>query len=151
MIPKEARELQQKAVRELVSLIESKKEVITFKAPTGSGKTYMMADMMNRVIANDDQVVFIVSTLSKGDLAIQNYTKFKEYEARGEFSKLNPYLINTELSSEENLYIPTEYNVYVLPRDLYKKGGKLMEGAMENFMNTMTSYYFCWFIFKQVY
>lgn len=151
MIPKEARELQQKAVRELVSLIESKKELITFKAPTGSGKTYMMADMMNRVIANDDQVVFIVSTLSKGDLAIQNYSKFKEYEAKGDFSMLHPYLINTELSSEESLYIPTDYNVYVLPRDLYKKGGKLMEGAMESFMNTMTSYYFGKGLNKKIY
>lgn len=142
MIPKEARELQQKAVRELVNLVESKKEVITFKAPTGSGKTYMMADMMNRVITNDDHAVFIVSTLSKGDLAGQNYSKFKEYEVKGDFPHLRPYLINTVLSSEESLHIPTDYNVYVLPRDLYKKGGKLMEGSMENFMITMTSNFF---------
>lgn len=151
MIPKEARDIQKRAVRELVGLIESKKDVITFKAPTGSGKTYMMADMMNQVIANDEQVVFIVSTLSKGDLALQNYTKFKEYESKGDFPKLSPYLINTEITSEESLYIPTDYNVYVLPRDLYKKGGKLMEGAMENFMNTMTSYYFGQGLNKKIY
>lgn len=47
-------------------------------------------------------------------------------------------MINTEVTDEETLYIPTDYNVYILPRDLYKKGGILMQGAMSNFLNTMT-------------
>ena len=44
-------DLQQRAVRELVSRVRSKKE-LTFKAPTGSGKTRMMADFMDRVMRN---------------------------------------------------------------------------------------------------
>ena len=43
----EAVDLQQNAVAELVNKLKSKKE-ITFRAPTGSGKTRMMADFMNR-------------------------------------------------------------------------------------------------------
>lgn len=134
---KEVIDLQNNAVNNLVSIIDIKDE-ITFKAPTGSGKTYMMADFMNRIIENRENVVFLVSSLSKGNLAQQNYDKFMSYSEKGQFSYLKPYLINSEISGEEALYIPTDKNVYVLPRDLYKKGGRLMQGAMEQFLNTLT-------------
>ena len=39
-----------------------KKDEVTFKAPTGSGKTHMMADFMDRTIADDEDVIFIVSS-----------------------------------------------------------------------------------------
>lgn len=134
---KEVIDLQTNAVTKLVNLLPTKEE-LTFKAPTGSGKTYMMADFMNRIIENDKDVVFLVSTLSKGDLATQNYEKFIEYSKSGKFTNLKPYLINTEIFSEERLYIPTDYNVYLLPRDLYKKGAKLMQGPMGNFLLNLT-------------
>ena len=133
---KEVIELQNNAVNSLISIIECKDE-ITFKAPTGSGKTYMMADFMNRILENNKDVIFLVSSLSKGSLAQQNYDKFISYSEMGKFSNLNPYLINSEIAGEEALYIPTDKNVYVLPRDLYKKGGRLMQGAMEQFLNTL--------------
>lgn len=142
MIFREAEELQQKAVKNLFSLVMSERKTITFRAPTGTGKTHMMADMMNRVLEEDEKVVFMVSTLSKGGLAEQNYTKFIEYRTKGEFPKLKPYLINTVVSGEESLFIPTDFNVYILPRDLYKKNGKLMEGPMQNFLTAMTEDYF---------
>lgn len=129
----EAKDLQNGAVASLVALTAAQDE-ITFKAPTGSGKTYMMADMMNRILAQDEDVVFLVSTLSKGDLATQNYEKFVEYSSKGLFNNIKPYLISSEISGEERLFVPPEHNVYLLPRDLYKKGGRLMQGAMENFL-----------------
>lgn len=135
---KEAIELQQNAVNKLVELIDQKDE-LTFRAPTGSGKTYMMADFMNRVLADNDNVIFLVSTLSKGNLAQQNFDKFQEYRDKGKFKNLKPYIISSEISGEETLFIPTDYNVYVLPRDLYKKGGRLMQGAMDNFLQVMTN------------
>ena len=55
-------DLQNASVAELLHYIEIKDEV-TFKAPTGSGKTYMMADLMDRVLSEHDDVVFIVSSL----------------------------------------------------------------------------------------
>ena len=134
---KEAIELQQNAVSRLVELIEERDE-LTFRAPTGSGKTYMMADFMNRILEDNEDVIFLVSTLSKGNLAQQNFDKFQEYREKGRFSHLNPYLISSEISGEEALFVPTDYNVYVLPRDLYKKGGRLMQGSMDNFLQTMT-------------
>ena len=126
--------LQQAAVSKLVAQLKTAKKEITFKAPTGSGKTYMMADFMNRVLAEFPSFVFLVSSLSKGDLARQNYEKFAEYKEKGRFSQLNPYLINSDIAGEERLHIPLGYNVYLLPRDLYKKGGRLMQGCMEAFL-----------------
>lgn len=133
----EAIDLQQNAVASLVELTSAQDE-ITFKAPTGSGKTYMMADMMNRILSVNKNVIFLVSTLSKGDLATQNYEKFQEYSAKSNFPELKPYLISSEIAGEERLYVPTDYNVYLLPRDLYKKNGRLMQGAMEGFLLNMT-------------
>lgn len=84
-------------------------------------------------------IIFLVSTLSKGNLAKQNYDVFKECYDKKIYPELNPYLISTEINGEESLFIPTEYNVYVLARDLYKKGGKLMQGSMINFLDTISS------------
>lgn len=134
----EAKDLQLRAVAELEEKADSKKREITFRAPTGSGKTRMMADFMNRVLAKHSDVIFLVSTLSKGGLAQQNYDVFKECADNNVFQSLNPYLISTDVSGEENLFIPTDYNVYILARDLYKKSGKLMQGPMLNFIQTLT-------------
>ena len=56
-------DLQQSAVERLVAEMKKKNE-ITFKAPTGSGKTYMMSDFMSRVLAEYPDVIFLVSSLS---------------------------------------------------------------------------------------
>lgn len=134
----EAKNIQNEAVDRLVNLLKtSKQKSLVFKAPTGSGKTYMIADLMDRVLAEDKDVVFLVSSLSKGNLAQQNHEKFESYGSR--FTRINPYLINSEISGEEQLYIPTEYNVYSLPLSLYKKGGRLMQGSLTLFFQTLTN------------
>lgn len=143
-------QLHDEAVTALVEKVH-KKNVITFKSPTGSGKTYMMADFMDRILSERDDVVFLVSSLSKSELAKQNYDKFCEYKGHGEFPNLNPYLISSEVSGEEGVFVPIDYNVYVLPRDLFKKGGRLMQGAMDNFLQTITSNLFGNGLNKQVY
>lgn len=133
----EVKDLQNKAVSQLVQVIKENKKEFTFKAPTGSGKTFMMADFMNRVLLVQKDVIFIVSTLSKSNLAEQNYNSFKELSENGTFTEINPFLINSESSGEGSLYIPTDYNVYVLPRDLYKDKSKLKsEGTFLNFLQT---------------
>jgi type III restriction enzyme len=124
----EVKNLQNNAVSKLVELVDSKNE-ITFKAPTGSGKTHMMADFMDRILSVKSDVVFIVSSLSKAELAKQNYDAFVQYIEDGKFSNLNPYLITSDNASEGSLFIPTDYNVYVLPRDLYKDKSKLKDDA----------------------
>ncbi len=135
----EAKDLQNAAVSKLVDILGEDKKEFTFKAPTGSGKTHMMADFMNRMLCADEKLVFIVSTLSKSNLAEQNYNQFKDLSER-EFSNLRPYLINSDSSGESSLFIPGNYNVYVLPRDLYKDSAKLKkEGTFLNFLQMMTS------------
>lgn len=143
-------DLHDEAVSSLIEKIRVKDNV-TFKSPTGSGKTHMMADLMNRILSERDDIVFIVSTLSKGNLGQQNYEKFIEYQQHGDFPMLKPYIISTSLSGEESLYIPTDYNVYVLPRDLYKEGGILKHGPMDNFLREITANIFGSGLNKQIY
>ena len=58
--------LQNKAVNELLLAIKTK-DTVTFKAPTGAGKTIMMANLMNSILDEDKDITFIVSSLSKSD------------------------------------------------------------------------------------
>ena len=135
----EAKDLQNRAVTALEAALKQDKKEYTFRAPTGSGKTYMMADLMNRILSVKHNVVFLVSSLSKSELAGQNYNEFCKLSRNGTFPTLNPYLINSETSGEGSLYIPTDYNVYVLPRDLYKEKSRLKdEGTFQNFLRTIT-------------
>ncbi len=136
----EVKELQDRAVRELISKVNNKKKEITFRSPTGSGKTYMMADFMNRIIKNESNIIFLVSSLSKGGLAEQNYKKFVELAEQSTFPMLKPYLISSTQSGEGGIHIPSDRNVYVLPRDLFKKGGNLMKGYMLRFLQEMTDH-----------
>ncbi len=131
-----AKDLQNNAVNKLIELTDTQ-DIITFKSPTGSGKTYMMAKMINNILDKNKDVIFLISSLSKGGLAKQNYEQFMKYKSNGAFDKINPYLISSEIAGEERLHIPSEHNVYVLPRDLYKTNSRLMQGAMENFLYTM--------------
>lgn len=138
---KEARELQEKAVHKLISLIKVKgKKEFTFKSPTGSGKTYMMAMLCDEILNENKNAIFLISSLSKGGLASQNYNKFKEYTDKGLFNNINPYLINTDISSEEKIKIEHYHNVYFLPRDLYKEKSRLKENGnpLESFLREIT-------------
>lgn len=135
----EVKDLQNGAVSQLCKIVEKRKET-TFRAPTGSGKTRMMADFMNRILMSHPNVVFLVSTLSKGNLAEQNYKVFKDCSDKNIFPLLNPLLISSETSGEERVFIEEGYNVYVLPRDLFKDKSKLKdEGALVNFLQRITA------------
>ncbi len=134
MLP-EMIELQQAAVAKLKALVDKNElDVITFRAPTGSGKTFMMADFMNQILSERSDTVFLVSSLSKSDLAEQNYNNFCQYIYEGLFVNLKPRLISSESGTEERIVIPTDYNVYLLPRDLYKERSKLMQGSFVSFL-----------------
>ena len=125
-------DLQKRAINDVVSWLHVKDEV-TFKSPTGSGKTYMMFKIMERLLEKDKNLIFIVSSLSKSDLAYQNHENFVNFCKNK--SIVNPYYIDVETTPEETLYIPLDYNAYSLGRDKYKKGTKLMQGAFLSFIN----------------
>lgn len=129
----EAKELQNEAVEQCEKLLQSDKNSIVFKAPTGSGKTFMMAKLMNNVLSKRSDIVFLVSALSKGGLAQQNEEKFEEYKHTGMFPNLNPFLIDTDNVGEGKLEIPSNHNVYILPTAKNKKNGILHKGALVGF------------------
>lgn len=136
----EAKQLQKEAVNNLITAFNNQNKTITFKAPTGSGKTFMMADFMNRILEKDSNAVFVVSSPSKGDLAKQNYEKFIEYSNKRFFIHLNPFLINSCDAGEGTIYLPQDFNIYVLPRDLYKENAKLKKSSynLERFLENLT-------------
>jgi type III restriction enzyme len=74
---KEALLLQENAINSIINALNAKNEV-TFKAPTGSGKTIMMAKVMDKMLDTDKNLIFFVSSLSKSELAQQNDKVFQE-------------------------------------------------------------------------
>lgn len=130
-------DLQNRAVTKLVELTKTKNNIV-FKAPTGSGKTYMMADYMSRIIADNPNVCFLVSTLSKGELAKQNYDKFNEYIKNDLFPNLKPFLIMGKPNSEAETFIPLDYNVYILPHAQLTNGSLIGRGPFDKFITAMT-------------
>ncbi len=141
MMLQEAINLQHKAVSLLLKQVELGGKQITFKAPTGAGKTYIIAKFMDEFLAKQSDAIFIVSSLSKAKLAEQNHNKFNDFVKRGFVKNLLPYLINSETSGENALYIPVSSNVYSLPRDLYKDKSKLKnQRALEKFLLELAPY-----------
>ncbi|MBO5628648.1 MAG: DEAD/DEAH box helicase family protein [Aeriscardovia sp.] len=142
----EVKDLQNRAVTELYNKAHSPKLNLTFSAPTGSGKTRMMADFMNRILAEhavQEDLIFLVSTLSKSGLPLQSYNSFIESRDSGDAPLLEPYLISSDATGEGDPFIPLDYNVYILPTNLYRDGAILKDrGIFQNFLETMTSRFF---------
>ncbi|HJE66837.1 MAG TPA: DEAD/DEAH box helicase family protein [Campylobacter avium] len=119
-------EIQDRAVSELLYLAKSGKSSISLKAPTGSGKTHIMARLMNEMLKENENLVFLVSTISKGRLASQNYERFNELSLK--FTRLKPFYISSEKDAknkEYSIHIDTSFNVFVLPSAQYTKTSKI--------------------------
>ena len=89
MSDKELKRYQENAVDELIlkSKLLLKKDLddktIVFKAPTGSGKTFMMSQFIKQAIEEfkDDRLCFLWISIGKGSLHIQSYESLsKEFE-----------------------------------------------------------------------
>ncbi|AVP49000.1 DEAD/DEAH box helicase [Williamsoniiplasma luminosum] len=126
--------LQEKAVNSLISMWKSK-DIITFKSPTGSGKTIMICDFMEKIISEDNDAIFLVSSLSKSELAEQNHESFLNKSITSPIIK--PFLIKSETPEERGLKIPFQFNIYSLPIALFKEKSKLFQGIFTNFLKEM--------------
>jgi type III restriction enzyme len=62
------KDLQKNKITEVINVAKNK-NFVTFKSPTGSGKTHMMMDLINRYLNENNKIIFIVSSLSKSQLA----------------------------------------------------------------------------------
>lgn len=132
-------ELQERTVQSIISHAKKGKNSITVKAPTGSGKTHIMANLMNKMIADDENIIFIVSILSKGKLASQSYDKFNDL-ALNKYTKLRPFYISSGKENTKNteysLYIDDTCNVFVLPTSQYTETSRInKERVLQNFLD----------------
>ncbi|WP_051619021.1 DEAD/DEAH box helicase family protein [[Mycoplasma] collis] len=72
--------IQLQAVEKIVKNYQEEK-IIQFQAPTGSGKTFMMANFIDKLISENynDNLVFIIATLSSADLPKQMKNNLDDY------------------------------------------------------------------------
>ncbi|MBN0970594.1 DEAD/DEAH box helicase family protein [Mycoplasma phocoeninasale] len=82
--------VQSNAVNELIdffssSYSNSQDKIIEFKAPTGSGKTFMLANFIdkaisfNRELNSNQKIIFVIATLSSADLPKQMESNLRDY------------------------------------------------------------------------
>lgn len=125
------KETQTKYINWIITLINDRcknngQKFLTFKAPTGSGKTHMMLELMNNIIKNDKNIIFIVSSLSINGLANQTFNVFKQNLNNFRHLKLGTDIIGSNKGGF--VYIESSPNVYVLPVDKYRTGSILKDG-----------------------
>ncbi|WP_111518691.1 DEAD/DEAH box helicase family protein [Metamycoplasma auris] len=85
---------QSKAVNKILSKFDSgNKKIIDFQAPTGSGKTFMILNVIDKLITEhpEQKFVFVIMTLSSSSLPKQMYESFIDYKE---------YLVNKDLEFE---------------------------------------------------
>ncbi|WP_104687480.1 DEAD/DEAH box helicase [Helicobacter acinonychis] len=134
----EINELQHNLVQDLLSLFLTDIKTIGVKAPTGSGKTHMMAMFMHELLSKDDKYIFLISSLSKGDLAEQCYNSFMK-NSDYYFKSIKPYLISTgnenKKNTEYSIQIDWGYNAYVLPTNQFTDASRIKkESALLAFL-----------------
>ncbi|MGX9363960.1 DEAD/DEAH box helicase family protein [Mycoplasma sp. 527] len=124
---------QEKVINALInktinSLEENKQNSVYFKAPTGSGKTFMMINYIDKLIEwnkfNFNQnLVFVIATLSSAELPKQMEENFNEYKQ---------YLINNDLkitriespsNINKNSKVEKNYQFFAKPNNVYIMGG----------------------------
>lgn len=110
-------DFQENAVLKLIDLIrENEEKTILFKAPTGSGKTIIMINFVNRYLENiGKNVAFIWLCPGKGDLEEQSKSKMIKYAPQLIAQNLYDALLNG-FSEESTTFINWEL--------ITKKGNK---------------------------
>ncbi|WAM00615.1 DEAD/DEAH box helicase family protein [Mycoplasmopsis felis] len=144
---------QNSAVSKLVDftlnkLITHKKESLYFKAPTGSGKTFMILNYIDKLIdlskyENNLDLVFVIATLSSAELPKQMEESFLEYKYYINNTDLNIQRIESPSNTKKNTKVEKNYqffaeknNVYIMGGASFKKNSILREEqAIESFLN----------------
>lgn len=93
---------QQNAVNELVNEFDpNSKNIVYFKAPTGSGKTFMIANVINDITKKyfEEKLLFVIATLSSAELPKQMENNLNDYKHYLDFG---PYLNIEKVDSPSN-------------------------------------------------
>lgn len=137
----------EKLVNEFVqSNQKNKKTIIDFQAPTGSGKTFIIANTINRIIqenqTTNNKLVFVITTLSSADLPIQMEQNLIEYK-----QDINGCLYSIErkespstsqIKNKDSVYHldPEENKVIIFGSSSFGKGRILTEyGLFQGFLD----------------
>ncbi|MCU9931553.1 DEAD/DEAH box helicase family protein [Mycoplasmopsis felis] len=144
---------QNSAVSKLVDftwnkLITHKKDSLYFKAPTGSGKTFMILNYIDKLIdlskyENNLNLVFVIVTLSSAELPKQMEESFLEYKYYINNKDLHIQRIESPSNTKKNTKVEKNYqffaeknNVYIMGGASFKKNSILREEqAIESFLN----------------
>ncbi|MCU4706971.1 DEAD/DEAH box helicase family protein [Mycoplasma sp. CSL7503-lung] len=163
MIQMEPTKTQNKAISQLLkhfnnSYIENKSKIVEFKAPTGSGKTFMIANFIDRAITfnkkrENKPIVFVVMTLSNAELPKQMEENFNDY---------NFYLKNRDIiferkespSSTKNKAKDADYTFRVENNKVFILGASSFgtnriyteQGVLDKFISEISNNYFVVFI-----
>lgn len=91
-------------------------KTINFSSPTGTGKTKMIADVIEKM---SDQYFFIITTLSKGQLSRQIKHEIKRFTIKNNYCVygLNDYTKNTILQADDILARIPENKTIIWFRD----------------------------------
>ncbi len=136
---------QSKAVNQLLESFENRENTrnIYFKAPTGSGKTFMASEFISRVlfksIAEGRKAIFIFATVSNAELPLQLTNKLNGYKKYHDFSTYEVNYINSP--SKNNLKIDglkeldvKENIVYIFGKSSFGKNTLFYQnGTLTNF------------------
>ncbi|OAB48891.1 DEAD/DEAH box helicase [Mycoplasmopsis gallinarum] len=118
--------VQEKAVNEIVSCFNSlNKTKVIFKAPTGAGKTFMIANVIDRIInqRNDKKLIFVLATISDASLPQQLETHIRKYLPYLNNSFEIKYVISPSSSKTGNKVKDYTANIPLMPN-----GGLLIFG-----------------------
>lgn len=106
---------QQNAVNELVNEFDpNSKNIVYFKAPTGSGKTFMIANVINDITKKyfEEKLLFAIATLSSAELPKQmenNLNDYKHYLDFGQY--LNIEKVDSPSNSKTSNKSDTTYSI----------------------------------------
>lgn len=137
-----------KAVERLFEEYEVGTRIVDFKAPTGSGKTFMSASFISEVIRTqkpNEKVVFVIATVSSSELPKQFEIKLKEYQKYLD----SKFTIERVESPSSSAKMPKDYEpkivaennkVLIFGKSSFGKNKILTErGAFEQFIDQIKS------------
>lgn len=121
-----------------------KEKIIQFQAPTGSGKTFMMANFIKRLILNypNEKFVFVIATLSSADLPKQmkeNLDEYKRYLGNYFESKVIESPSKNRIVAKDKSYEihAQQNNVFIFGKSSFGKDRILTErGEIQKFTSS---------------
>ncbi|WP_462097556.1 DEAD/DEAH box helicase [Mesomycoplasma hyopneumoniae] len=135
------------------------KTSVTFKAPTGSGKTFIIANFIDRIMEEFDKnsakkLVFIYNTISNAELPKQTLDKFEHYKFHLNSMKNATIKYKESPSKQKEAKGDQEYNILAKEADIFIFGtssfGKstifVKEGKLDAFIDELRSDYYVVYI-----